>query len=255
MKFSLLPYLVIFALVIFFSCEQPTEEKDSITLNENSNPMNYVSYSLGISIAKNLKKENIDSINIAALSKGLEDHYNEKELLLDELQAEEVLDEYFKKRLENKLKRNLEEGLEFLEKNKTNPGVVTLASGLQYQIIKEGTGGQPTLGDKVTTHYHGTLIDGTVFDSSVERNQPATFGVNGVIDGWTEALQLMTEGSKWKLFIPSHLAYGENSPGGVIEPNMALIFEVELLTIHKDFELSTKEVPARSTSKPVKQTP
>ena len=241
MKYSLLPFVMVFSLSMFYSCAQTTENKEPVTLNENSDPMSYVSYSLGISIAKNLKKEKIDSINIAALSRGFSDHYNEKELLLDELRAEEILDDYFKKRVANKLKRNLEEGMEFLKNNKTQPGVVTLASGLQYQIIKEGTGAQPTLNDKVTTHYYGTLIDGTVFDSSVERNQPATFGVNGVIDGWTEALQLMTEGSKWKLFIPSHLAYGENSPGGVIEPNMALIFEVELLTIQKDLELPSQK--------------
>jgi len=233
MKYSLLPSLLLISFM-FYSCEQFTEKKDAVTLNDNSDTMSFVSYSLGISIAKNLKKEKIDSINIAALAKGLEDHYNDNDLLVDELRAEEILDDYFKKRVENKLKRNLEEGVAFLEKNKTKPGVVTLASGLQYQVIQEGTGAQPTLNDKVTTHYHGTLIDGTVFDSSVERDRPATFGVTGVIDGWTEALQLMKEGSKWKLFIPSHLAYGENSPGGVIEPNMVLIFEVELLAIQPE---------------------
>ena len=125
----------------------------------------------------------------------------------------------------------MDAGKKFLEENKTKEGIVTLASGMQYQVITEGTGDSPTLESKVTTHYHGTLIDGTVFDSSVDRGQPASFPVNGVIPGWTEALQLMKVGSKWKLFIPSELAYGPNSPGGAIGPNATLIFDIELISI------------------------
>ena len=119
----------------------------------------------------------------------------------------------------------------FLSENKKKEGVHTLESGLQYKVIKEGSGNKPTLYDKVTVNYRGTLIDGTEFDSSYKRNQPATFAVNGVIPGWSEALPLMKTGSKWQLFIPSKLAYGEAGAGGVIPPNAMLIFEVELLSI------------------------
>ncbi|MCL4119479.1 UNVERIFIED_CONTAM: hypothetical protein GTU68_067355 [Idotea baltica] len=126
----------------------------------------------------------------------------------------------------------IKEGQEFLTQNGARPEVITLPSGLQYEIIKEGTGPKPTTADKVKTHYHGTLIDGTVFDSSVDRGEPISFGVTQVIAGWTEALQLMPVGSKWKLYIPSDLAYGANPrPGGAIKPNMALIFDIELLGI------------------------
>lgn len=128
---------------------------------------------------------------------------------------------------------NLELGKKFLEENKAKEGVVTLESGLQYQIITEGTGAKPALTDRVKCHYHGTLIDGTVFDSSVERNEPSVFPVNGVIKGWTEALQMMPVGSKWKLFIPSELAYGESGAGDKILPNSTLVFEVELIDIEK----------------------
>jgi FKBP-type peptidyl-prolyl cis-trans isomerase FklB len=122
-------------------------------------------------------------------------------------------------------------GQEFLDQNKTKPGVVTHTSCLQYQIIKEGNGPKPLLTDKVKCHYHGTLIDGTVFDSSVDRGQPIDFPVSGVIKGWTEALQLMPVGSKWKLFLPSDLAYGDNQAGPSIKPGSTLIFDVELLEI------------------------
>ena len=126
---------------------------------------------------------------------------------------------------------NLNAGEQFLEDNKQKPGVTTLPSGLQYEVITEGTGPKPTGTSKVTCHYHGTLIDGTVFDSSVKRGQPATFPLNMVIKGWTEALQLMPVGSKWRLFLPPHLAYGNRQTGAHIGPNSTLIFEVELLGI------------------------
>jgi FKBP-type peptidyl-prolyl cis-trans isomerase FklB len=129
------------------------------------------------------------------------------------------------------LNKNLEAGKAFLEENKKREGVVTLPSGLQYEVINEGDGAIPKATDKVKCHYHGTLIDGTVFDSSVQRGQPAVFGVNQVIKGWVEALQLMSVGSKWRLYIPSDLAYGKQGAGGSIEPNTTLIFDVELLGI------------------------
>ncbi len=127
---------------------------------------------------------------------------------------------------------NKKEGEAFLAENKSKESVVTLPSGLQYKILKEGSGAVPSAKDKVTTHYHGTLIDGTVFDSSYERGQPATFPVNGVIAGWTEALQLMQEGAKWKLFLPSNLAYGSQGAGQDIGPNTTLIFDVELIAVN-----------------------
>jgi FKBP-type peptidyl-prolyl cis-trans isomerase FklB len=126
---------------------------------------------------------------------------------------------------------NLKAGQEFLESNKKRPGVVPLPSGLQYEILVEGTGPKPKATDKVTCHYHGTLIDGTVFDSSVKRGQPATFPLNMVIKGWTEGLQLMTVGSKWRFYIPSDLAYGDRQVSAQIGPNSTLIFDVELLGI------------------------
>ena len=129
------------------------------------------------------------------------------------------------------LGNNLEEGRTFLEENSKKENVVTLPSGLQYEILTEGSGEKPKATDKVKCHYHGTLLNGTVFDSSVQRGEPAVFGVNQVIKGWVEALQLMAEGSKWRLFIPSELAYGEQGAGGSIEPNSTLIFDVELLGI------------------------
>lgn len=125
----------------------------------------------------------------------------------------------------------LKTGQDFLDANKEKPGIVALPSGLQYEIIKEGTGPKPSASNKVTCHYHGTLIDGTVFDSSVQRNKPATFPLNMVIKGWTEGLQLMPQGSKWRFFIPPHLAYGDRQVSSQIRPNSTLIFEVELLEI------------------------
>ncbi|WP_115375411.1 FKBP-type peptidyl-prolyl cis-trans isomerase [Adhaeribacter pallidiroseus] len=127
---------------------------------------------------------------------------------------------------------NQQEGAAFLAENKNKAGVVALPSGLQYQVLNEGSGKSPSKNDSVTTHYHGTLLDGTVFDSSYERGEPATFPVNGVIAGWTEALQKMKEGDKWRLFIPSNLAYGTRGAGGDIGPNAALIFDVELLSVN-----------------------
>jgi FKBP-type peptidyl-prolyl cis-trans isomerase FklB len=136
-------------------------------------------------------------------------------------------------RLEELGKKNKKEGETFLTENKKKEGVKTLPSGLQYKVIKAGTGKKPKLADTVTTHYRGTLIDGTEFDSSYKRGQPATFQVSGVIPGWTEALQLMEEGAKWQLFIPSNLAYGERGMAGTIGPNATLLFEIELISVQE----------------------
>ena len=149
----------------------------------------------------------------------------------DSNEAREIVNKYFEE-LEAKMGAvAIEQGQAFLEENKKGPGVVVLPSGLQYEIIKEGTGKKPKATDQVRCHYEGTLIDGTLFDSSIQRGEPAVFGVNQVIPGWVEALQLMPEGSKWKLYIPSELGYGARGAGEMIPPHSTLIFEVELLEV------------------------
>lgn len=193
--------------------------------------MDKISYALGLSIGNNFLTSGIDKIDIQVFAKALEDVLNGNQPSMSYDEAKSVINEYFTKLQSEKFDNNLKAGQEFLEMNKKRPGVVTLPSGLQYEIIKEGNGPIPKATDQVKCHYHGTLINGTVFDSSVQRGTPATFGVSQVIQGWVEALQLMPVGSKWKLFIPSALAYGESGAGQSIEPNSALIFEVEVLDI------------------------
>jgi len=150
---------------------------------------------------------------------------------LDVEKANNILQQFFSELEKKKFQANIEEGELFLEENSKRTEVTTLVSGLQYEIIQKGEGATPASTDKVKCHYHGTLVDGTVFDSSVQRGEPAEFPVNGVIQGWVEALQLMQVGSKWRLYVPSNLAYGERGAGGVIGPHATLIFEVELLAI------------------------
>lgn len=189
------------------------------------------SYSLGMSIAGNLIKSGVNTINPELFFEGVKDTFDGElpKILPDE--ANHILESFIAKANQGKNINNLEAGLTFLSKNSTKEGVIELPSGLQYKMLTEGEGELPTLTDKVKCHYHGTLIDGTVFDSSVERGQPAVFPVNGVIQGWIEALQLMSTGSKWRLFIPSELGYGEQGAGGAIGPNSTLVFDVELLEI------------------------
>jgi len=193
--------------------------------------MDKISYALGLSIGNNFMSSGIKNIDFESFLKGMQDIVNGNQAAISYEEAQQVLNDYFSKLQDDRLELNLKAGEEFLAINKNRPGVVTLPSGLQYEILKEGNGPKPKVTDQVKCHYHGTLIDGTVFDSSVERGQPATFGVNQVIPGWVEALQLMPVGSKWKLFIPANLAYGKAGAGQSIEPNSALIFEVEILDI------------------------
>lgn len=215
-------------LVMVFGCNKQTFSVKDISLE---NEIDSVSYSLGLNVAKNVKLQGMEEVNIEAVMKAFNDVYSDKTPLLTDMDAGECLNSYFQKAQLAKSDASREKGEVFLEQNKTRDGVVTTESGLQYEILQEGTGEKPGLDDVVTTHYHGTLIDGTVFDSSVNRGEPVSFPVNGVIPGWTEALQLMPVGSKWKLYIPSELAYGERGAGGAIGPNEALIFEVELISI------------------------
>ena len=195
--------------------------------------MDKVSYALGLSIGNNFQNSGIKSLQIEDFVQGLSDVLNEKQPAITYDEAKKVINDFFMRLHKEKLEINKKAGEEFLTINKGRAGVVTLPSGLQYQVLQQGNGEKPKATDKVKCHYHGTLINGTVFDSSVERGTPAVFGVNQVIPGWVEALQLMPVGSKWRLFIPSQLAYGENGAGEMIEPNSTLIFDVELLDIVK----------------------
>lgn len=193
--------------------------------------MDKLSYAIGLNIANNLKSSGFANLSVEDFAEAVKTVYNGESAKMTDTEAKTVIQDYFEKAEKEKLTKNLEEGNKFLAENGKREGVVTLPSGLQYEIITEGTGKKPSATDTVSCHYHGTLIDGTVFDSSVMRNQPAEFPVNGVIKGWVEALQLMSEGAKWKLFIPANLAYGERGAGQSIEPNSTLIFEVELLKV------------------------
>ena len=191
-----------------------------------------VSYSIGLQIGSNLSRQKVE-VNPDVLAAGIKDAITGKPQLTQD-QIKDVMTQ-FEKGMEQKQKelgeKNKTDGAKFLEENKKKPGVKTTASGLEYKVIKEGTGPTPKPTDMVTVNYRGTLINGTEFDSSYKRGQPATFPVNGVINGWTEALQLMKKGSKFELFIPPNLAYGERAVGPDIGPNATLIFEVELLDV------------------------
>lgn len=193
--------------------------------------MDKISYALGLSIGNNFRASGIKGLEIDDFIKGINDVFNEAKPAIAFDEAQRLLQAYFKDLQAEKFEMNKQVGEEFLRINKEKRGVVTLPSGLQYEVLKTDDGQKPGPNDKVRCHYHGTLIDGRVFDSSIERGQPAVFGVSQVIRGWTEALQLMNVGSKWRLFIPSEMAYGAHGAGEAIEPNMTLIFDVELLGI------------------------
>lgn len=191
-----------------------------------------VSYGMGVLLATSMKSQGADSVDARLCSAAIQDVLSNKPTLVQRQEAMALVQNYVTQAMELKNTKRKEEGKAFLATNATKEGVKTTASGLQYQVVKEGTGRRPGPTDRVTVHYTGRLIDGTMFDSSVERGQPATFGVNQVISGWTEALQLMTEGSKWVLFIPSELGYGERGAGADIGPHATLIFDVELIKIN-----------------------
>lgn len=199
-----------------------------------------VSYSIGLFMAQNLKQQGINDLNNALLMRGLEDALKERQPQLTQAQAGQVMNSFMQKQMAVRSAEtgkasaeNKQIGTAFLTENKAKPGVVTTASGLQYSIEKEGTGAKPTASDRVKVHYTGRLLDGKVFDSSVERGEPIVFGVGDVIKGWTEALQLMPIGSKWKLFIPADLAYGDRGASADIKPGSTLVFDVELIDIVK----------------------
>ena len=193
--------------------------------------MDKFSYALGLGLGRNLKDLGVESVNVEDFANGINDYLSGKELAIADAEARDIVNKKFTELQNMKDAKAKEAGENFLEENAKKPNVKTLPSGLQYEILTEGNGKQPKASDQVKCHYEGTLIDGTLFDSSIKRGQPAVFGVNQVIKGWVEALQLMKEGSKWRLFIPSELGYGAQGAGEMIPPHSALIFEVELIQV------------------------
>jgi len=190
------------------------------------------SYGVGMSIGQSLENQNLEEINLDAFLEGIQDVFKKGDLKFSPQEANQKIQAYLNEVNESKFAQFKTDGENFLKANAEKDEVEVTASGLQYEILTEGSGEKPSATSQVTVHYHGTLTDGTVFDSSIQRGTPATFGVNQVIKGWTEALQLMSVGSKWRLYIPQELAYGANPhPGGPIKPYMALIFDVELISV------------------------
>ncbi len=227
MKIAKSGLLIFCATIFFLSCKQLTKETKIVTSADS------VSYAIGVSIASNIKTQ-FEDIDPYIIAKAIEDVYNEKETMFNLTEANNFINKYAYNKYLIKADENKKRGEAFLNENRTKPGVITTESGLQYKIIEEGVGPSPRLKDQVKVHYKGTLIDGTIFDSSYDREQPATFQVTKVIKGWTEALLLMKTGSKWEVYIPSDLAYGINGSRNIIGPNETLIFEVELIEIIRE---------------------
>ena len=238
-----LRWMVVLGIVLFASYVFAGE---NIELKDQKDK---VSYSIGINIGKNLKKQSVE-VNPDILLQGIKDALSGGKTLMTDQEVNETMMNFQKEmmakqqaRMKELGEKNKKEGEAFLAENKKKEGVKTLPSGLQYKIIKEGDGKIPTINDTVTVNYRGTLIDGTEFDSSYQRGQPASFPVKGVIAGFSEALQLMKVGSKWQLFIPSNLAYGERGAGNEIGPNATLVFELELVSIKEGAGKAGKEKP------------
>ncbi len=236
--------LIFVTALIFSSCNNKTEEKnnDSNTKTEEENndsntkiletEMDSVSYSLGVNMATSVKQQGMETIDANAVAKAFGDVFAGNDLEISEEESMTILQDFFTKMQSERTAKASEAGVAYLSENGAKEGVTTTESGLQYEVITSGDGEKPTAADQVTVHYHGMLTDGTVFDSSVDRGQPASFGVTQVIKGWIEALQLMSVGDKWKLTIPADLAYGDQGAGGMIGPGATLVFEVELLGIN-----------------------
>jgi FKBP-type peptidyl-prolyl cis-trans isomerase FklB len=218
--------MLILAIFAFTTCNSTSSFKSTKPKNNNDT----ASYMIGISVGHSLKAQNVPDVNVSLIAKGIEEVLNNDSSVTAQ-EAQVFLNAYFTQIREREADKNKEEGLAWLEENKNNPGVIETESGLQYKVIEEGTGKSPAITDRVKCHYEGRLIDGTVFDSSYDHGQPVEFGLKGVIRGWTEGLQLMKEGGKYELYIPSDLAYGPRGGGQVIGPNATLIFTIELLEV------------------------
>jgi len=230
MKFKILQLVIVFSVLIFASCNRTSSVNKNVKL---INEIDTVSYSLGVDIGNSVKQGGIEEININAFAAGFMQIIDGDSTSISPEKARKNIQEFFKKLQNIKMENNLKEGKAFLEENKKKEGVITTKSGLQYKIITKGEGAIPTAEDKVRVHYQGTLLNGEVFDSSYERGEPSEFLLSRIIKGWQEALMLMPVGSKWKVFIPSDIAYGKRGTRGAIGPNMTLIFEMELLEIVK----------------------
>jgi FKBP-type peptidyl-prolyl cis-trans isomerase FklB len=227
--------LIVFGILSIFACNQKPGKigagSGSATLKSD---IDSASYALALDIALNIKKSGLDEINMAAFEAAFDKVFNNDtaNLAIKADDAGMVVQTFFAKKYKEMAEKNKKDGENFLAENKKKAGIITTPSGIQYQVLKEGNGAIPSDTSKVKVHYHGTLIDGTVFDSSVDRGQPVEFFVKGVVQGWQQVLQIMPVGSKWKVFLPSELAYGDRPPrGSVIGPDMVLIFEMELLDI------------------------
>ena len=218
--------LIVGFAIVLSSCSNDGTDKTPET------EMEKVSYSLGVNVATGVKAQGLDTIDANAVAKAFKDVFAGNDLDISEEESMQVLQDYFGKLAAKKSAQAGEAGSVYLTENGAKEGVITTESGLQYEVMTEGSGAKPTADDQVTVHYHGMLTDGTVFDSSVDRGEPAQFGVTQVIPGWVEALQLMSVGDKWKLTIPSVLAYGDKGAGGLIGPGETLVFEVELIGIN-----------------------
>ncbi len=234
--------------------EAPKTAKKTITKADLKDEADKASYAMGLDMGKNFQERDM-GIKLELFKKGLEDGFMKKEALLDDKEARETMVSFQRKMIQKQMEKyqkdaqaNLEKSKNYLEENKKKEGVVTTKSGLQYKVIKEGNGASPKETDVVKVHYKGTLMDGKEFDSSYKRNEPAVFGLNRVIKGWTEGLQLMKEGAKYQFTIPSELAYGERGPSS-IGPNQALIFDVELIKVNPEKKSPAAEKPAPKAEK------
>ncbi len=219
-------------VIVFANCKVQKRNINNVQKININNMNDSLSYAIGISIVNNLNQQQFEKLNTEVLTKAFNDFYEGKPDMTPEEAGSLIQSIMTKKNAENS-KPLIEEGEKFLAENKNKEGVTTTASGLQYKILTEGTGNIPTSNDKVKVHYKGTLINGTVFDSSYDRGEPTVFGVTQVIAGWTEVLQLMKEGAKYEVYIPYNLAYGERGAGQDIKPFSTLIFTVELISIEK----------------------
>jgi FKBP-type peptidyl-prolyl cis-trans isomerase FklB len=230
-------FFPVFVLISIISFGQPKKKTVPVKSPQSAPALktaeDSLSYAIGLSVAGFYKEQGVQNVNASIVAKAINDVLKTGKPLLNDQQANSCIINFVQKTKAEKAGPYKKAGQAFLAENKTKPGVITLPSGLQYMVLKEGTGPKPVATDKVKCHYEGTLIDGTVFDSSIKRGEPIEFAVTGVIPGWTEALQLMPVGSKWKLFIPSDLGYGDQGAGAAIKPGSTLIFEVELLDIVK----------------------
>lgn len=222
--------LVAATSLVAWSCSQssrPDAQKAALATRADS-----ISYSLGINLASQLRQEGLDEINEQVFARAVADRFVTDSLLIGPEQAKALLSVYFKELKAKQLAKHLQQGRDFLQRNAKRKGVKTLSSGVQYEVVEQGQGESPRATQNVKCHYRGMLLDSTVFESTIESGSPVVFPVNGVIPGLGEALQQMAPGARWRVYIPTELAYGEKPyPGGLIKPNMALMYEIELLSI------------------------